>query len=365
MRFERQDLFTRASGGYTMYRIPGICVTPGGAVLAHAEARLGRGGDWDKIDIVVRRSLDMGVTWSEPRLLLDHRDYGEGPLHNFNTIVDYENGIVHALFCFGYARAFTMRSTDGGYNFSQPREITAAFEAFRGEYDWGVLAIGLPNGIRLRQSGRLLIPVWLSSSRTAAHRPNRCATIYSDDDGANWQRGELVPDIVPNLNEAGIVELEDGSALMNMRNGIGIQRRIISRSPDGISRWSAPQLDPQLREPTCQGTLFRHSWAHDGESRLLFCNPDNTDGKDAKGSSIFRIRKNLSIRLSLDEGKSWPFTKVIDAGYAGYSALAICPDESILCLYERGAASGADSDDHLSLARFDLAWLMRSEVSDA
>ena len=132
MRFERQDLFTRASGGYTMYRIPGICVTPGGAVLAHAEARLGRGGDWDKIDIVVRRSLDMGVTWSEPRLLLDHRDYGEGPLHNFNTIVDYENGIVHALFCFGYARAFTMRSTDGDYNFSQPREITAAFKAFRG-----------------------------------------------------------------------------------------------------------------------------------------------------------------------------------------------------------------------------------------
>lgn len=365
MLFERQDLFTRATGAYTMYRIPGICLTPGGVALAHAEARFGAGGDWDKIDIVARRSLDMGATWSQPRKLLDHRDFGEGPLHNFNTIIDHEKGIVHALFCFGYARAFYMRSTDDGVTFSQPRDITAAFEAFRSEYDWGVLAIGLPNGIRLQQSGRLLIPVWLSTSRGTAHRPNRCATLYSDDDGATWRRGEMAPDVVPNLNESGIVELEDGSVLLNMRNGIGVQRRIISRSPDGISDWSVPQLDPQLLEPTCQGTLFRHSWAHEGASRILFCNPDNLDGKDAKGSSIFRIRKNLAIRLSLDECRTWAFAKVIDAGYAGYSALAVCPDKSILCLYERGAASSGDTDDHLSLARFDLELLTESKAHDA
>ena len=34
-----------------MYRIPGICVTPGGVVLAHTEARYGRGSDWDAIDL--------------------------------------------------------------------------------------------------------------------------------------------------------------------------------------------------------------------------------------------------------------------------------------------------------------------------
>ncbi len=363
MIFDRQDLFSRDTGGYAMYRIPGICVAPGGTVLAHAEARTGRGGDWDKSDILMRRSFDQGRTWEAARKILDHREYGAGPLHNFNTIIDREQGIAHALFCFGYARAFYMRSADDGASFSEPREITAVFEDFRDEYDWGVLAIGLPNGIRLRASGRLIVPVWLSTSRTRAHRPNRCATIYSDDAGLTWQRGEMIPDVVPNCNESGIVELADGSVLLNMRNGIGVRRRVISRSRDGISDWSIPQLDAQLLEPTCQGAIFRHSWADAGGSRILFCNPDNLAGEDAKGSSIFRTRKNLTVQLSTDECQSWAFKKVIEPGYAGYSALAVCPDRTVLCLFERGQSVSGNTDDHLTLARFDLDWLMAA--SDA
>ena len=290
MLFERQDLFSRDSGGYTMYRIPGLCVTPGGVGLAHAEARYGRGGDWDKIDIVMRRSFDHGATWDEPRRILDHRDFGDGPLHNFNTIVDRENGVTHALFCYGYARAFHMRSLDDGASFSAPRDITATFEAFRGEYDWGVLAIGLPNGIRLRQSGRLVIPVWLSTSMTRAHRPNRCATIYSDDEGGAWQRGEMIPDIVPNLNEAGIVELEDGSVLLNMRNGIGVQHRVISRSPDGASGWSSPQLDPQLLEPTCQGRDFPPSLVGRRQERHPLLQPGTTSAAKTPKARQFSAR---------------------------------------------------------------------------
>ena len=357
MLFEQQDLFERNTGGYTMYRIPGICVTPGGTVLAHGEARFGRGGDWDAIDIVIRRSRDGGASWEAPQTLLDHREFGAGPLHNFNTIVDHDNQTIHALFCFNYARAYYMRSHDDGETFSAPIEITETFEAFRKDYDWGVLAIGLPNGICTRKTGRLLIPVWLSTSKGKAHRPNRCATIYSDDGGESWQRGELAPDIVPNLNETGIVELDDGSILLNMRNGIGVTRRVITRSADGIGNWSIPQLDPRLLEPTCQGTLFRYSWPAEGRSRILFCNPDNIDGEDAKGSSIFRTRKNLTVQLSYDNCQTWPVAKVIEPGHAGYSALAVSPDKTIQCLYERGAQNSVDTDDSLTLARFDLEWL--------
>jgi len=357
MLFETQNLFVKNTGGYTMYRIPGICVTPNGVVLAHTEARFGRGGDWDAIDIVMRRSFDNGKTWDDPQKIVDHVDYGEGPLHNCNTIVDHVNNAVHVLFCSNYARAFYMKSMDDGETFTDPIEITPTFEAFRDEYDWGVLAIGLPNGIQLRESGRLLIPVWLSSSKTTSHRPNRCATIYSDDKGTTWHRGEMIPDIVPNLNETDAVELEDGSVLLNMRNGIGVQRRIISISPNGISNWSIPQLDAMLLESTCQGTIFRYSWANEGRSRILFCNPDNTDGKDAKGSSIFRIRKNLTVKLSYDDCQTWNASKVLEAGLSGYSALAIASDKTILCLFECGKPDGSDTDDYLTLARFDLDWL--------
>ena len=357
MLFETNPLFSRDTDGYTMYRIPGLCVTPGGVVLAHTEARYGRGGDWDAIDIVMRRSLDNGQTWEAPFKLVDHADFGDGPLHNCNTIVNHQNATVHVLFCFGYARAFSMRSTDDGQTFSEPVEITATFEAFRPEYDWGVIAIGLPNGIQLRQSGRLVIPVWMSVSRTTAHRPNRCAVIYSDDHGATWQYGAMVPDVVPNLNETGVVELEDGAVLLNMRNGIGVKRRVITTSTDGVSTWSTPQLDPALLEPTCQGTIFRYSWSAEGRSRILFCNPDNLEGKDAKGSSIFLTRQNLTVKLSYDECNIWPVSKVIEPGMAGYSALAVCPDGTILCLFEQGKSDGTDTDDFLTLARFDLEWL--------
>jgi sialidase-1 len=357
MLFETQNLFMKNTGGYTKYRIPGICITPNGIVLAHTEARFGRGGDWDAIDIVMRRSFDNGKTWNDSQKIVDHADYGDGPLHNCNTIVDRVNKTVHVLFCSNYARAFYMKSADDGETFTNPVEITSTFEAFREEYDWGVIAIGLPNGIQLRDTGRLLIPVWLSSSKTTSHRPNRCATIYSDDGGETWQPGEMIPDVVPNLNESDAVELENGSVLLNMRNGIGVQRRIVSASSDGISNWSIPQLDSELLEPTCQGTIYRYSWQDEGKSRILFANPDNTDGEDAKGSSIFRIRKNLTVKLSYNECRKWPVSKVIEGGMSGYSALAICPDKTILCLFERGEVDGIDTDDFLTLARFDLDWL--------
>ena len=91
-------------------------------------------------------------------MLVRGADYDEGPVHNCNTLVDAENGVLHLMFCTGYARAFHMVSHDDGASFSEPVEITETFERFRTEYDWGVLAVGLPNGIRLRR-GRLLFPI--------------------------------------------------------------------------------------------------------------------------------------------------------------------------------------------------------------
>nr|WP_201723955.1 sialidase family protein [Rhodopirellula sp. SM50] len=54
-------------------------------------------------------------------------------------------------------------SDDDGVTFSEPTDITAAFEPFRKDYDWHVLATGPGHGIQLR-NGRLLVPVWLSTA---------------------------------------------------------------------------------------------------------------------------------------------------------------------------------------------------------
>ena len=77
---------------------------------------------------------------------------------------------------------------DDGKTFTEPVEITSAFEAFRPSYDWKVLATGPGHGIRL-SNGRLLVPVWLSSGTGGhAHRPSVVSVVYSDDRGRTWRR---------------------------------------------------------------------------------------------------------------------------------------------------------------------------------
>lgn len=352
--FSKTDLFVGGTGGYTKYRIPGLIVTKKGTVLGFCEARKGEGSDWAAIDILLRRSFDHGKTWSSPVRIMNYARYGDGPINNCTMIADQQTGAVHVLYCYNYARAFYMQSDDDGETFSEPVEITETFERFRPDYDWGVLAIGPDHGIQLKR-GRLIAPVWLSSSKTKAHLPNRCAVIYSDDHGENWQRGEMIPDVVPNCNETTAVELTDGSVLFNIRNGASVKRRLISISPDGIRDWSVPQLDPALVEPTCQASLCRFSNAD--RSRVLFSNPDNLEGQVGKSHVDVRKRKNLSVKLSYDDCKTWTVSKVLEAGPSGYSALATCLDKAILCLFESGKHAEDNYDARLVLARFNLEWM--------
>src|SRR6187200_431382 len=68
---EKLDLFKVGDDpAYKIYHIPGIVVTAKGTVLAWCEARK-KGGDWDQIDILLRRSTDDGKTWSEPKRIAD------------------------------------------------------------------------------------------------------------------------------------------------------------------------------------------------------------------------------------------------------------------------------------------------------
>ena len=85
------------------------------------------------------------------------------------------------------------------------------------------------------------------------------------------------------------------------------------------------------------------------KSRLLFSNPDNAGEK-------FGIleRAKLTVRLSYDEGKSWPIKRLIHAGPASYSVLVRLPDGDIGLLFEGGEKHRRE---WLRYARFSLSWL--------
>jgi len=106
---------------------------------------------------------------------------------------------------------------------------------------------------------------------------------------------------------------------------------------------------------------FDPAGAKAGEmTRIAFANPhnlDRDDGKSTVGKS--RDRKNLSIKLSYDEGQTWPVNKTLEPSWSGYSDLAVLPNGTILCFYERGSSDGKSSTrtTHLTVARFNLDWL--------
>ncbi len=374
---EKVDLFEAGQYSYKQYHIPGVAVTAKGTVLAWCEARK-NGSDWDAIDILLKRSTDNGKTFSEPKRLADVK----GPIaknpfalrlkfvntndvtYNNPVLIPLRDGAVRALFCVEYMRCFTMRSADDGVTWSAPVEITSVFEAFRKSYDWKVLATGPDHGIELK-SGRLVVPVWLSTGTGGnAHRPSVAATIVSDDGGTTWQAGEIaVPctETWVNPSEAVAVELADGRVMLNVRSESKANRRLVTVSPDGATGWSAPRFDGALLEPICMGSVVRYPAQGGVPTCLLFSNPDNLScegGKEVPGKN--RDRKNMTVKLSADEGQTWPLSRVLEPGPSMYSDIAVAPDGTILCFYGRGLKKGF-AGDRLTLARFNMEWLKQGQ----
>lgn len=352
--FKRIDLFEAGVSDYMTYRIPGIVTTPGGSLLAWCEARRGGFHDWVDTDIFTRRSDDGGVTWSPPQLLLDSANL---PVHNCVMIADSASGVLHLLYCINYSRCLYCRSTDDGRTFSRAVEITHVFTRFSEEFDWNILATGPGHGIRL-ENGRLVVPVWMSTGGWN-HRPSRIATIYSDDAGRTWERGEMLPDTIRNMNETVAVQLRDGSVLLNIRNEAADYRRAVSISRDGASGWSTPRFDPNLKEPICMGNILRLPDTQDGRGRILFSNPDTLDlSSNPAADGKWIERKNVSVKLSYDDCRSWPVSKVIEPGLSGYTDLAVTGDGVMHLFFERGGIDGnIFVTRYLSLASFDLGWL--------
>jgi sialidase-1 len=198
--------------------------------------------------------------------------------------------------------------------------------------DWTWYATGPGVGIQLK-SGRLLVPC---DHAVAGTREKRSHVIYSDDRGATWRLGGSVG---PDCDEAQAVDRADGTVLLNIRSYRGTNRRLVAASKDGGLTWSPPAEDPALVEPVCQASVARCPGPKGG---LLFSNPASTR------------RERLTVRFSPDGGKTWPAGKVLHAGPAAYSCLAVLPDGSVGCLYEHGDRGPYET---LTFARFPLGWL--------
>ena len=355
---QRTKLFVAGTDGYHTYRIPSILVTGKGTLLAFCEGRKGGQGDAGNIDLLMKRSTDGGRTWSAQQVVWDDgantcgnpcpvEDRRTGTiwmLNTWNRGSDGESAIIAGKST-DTRRVFVYRSTDDGRSWSKPVDITRSVKAD----DWGWYATGPGVGIQLARgpcAGRLVVPCDHSCLGYRDHKYGSHA-IYSDDGGRTWRRGQAIR---PACNECQLVELADGTLRMSLRSYAGKGCRASATSADGGRTWSPAAPERQLPDPVCQASLVRYepAGAPAGVPRpLLFANPASS-----------RARAGLTVRLSRDEGRSWPAGRVLHAGPAAYSCLGVLSGGEIVCLYEAGDKSPYES---IVFARLPMSWLTEGQ----
>jgi len=330
-----EDLFNATDNdAISCYRIPAIVTAPNGDLIAAIDERVPSCGDlkWSKdINIVIRRSSNNGKKWSEIETVIDF-PLGKSA-SDPSMIVDMETKEIFMFY--NYMNLDTekdiyylhmVKSADNGLTWSEPVDITKQIAKPAWHKDFKFITSG--RGIQTRSGKLLHCMVNLNSGMHL---------FASDDHGKTWY---FIDTPIKPADESKIVELANGDWMVNARaNGKGL--RYVHVSSDEGKTWKT-KPDEQLIDPGCNGSIIRYTAIEDGykKNRLLFSN-----AKRKKG------RKNMTVRVSYDEGKTWTEGKTIYTGGSAYSSLTILENGDIGLFFEQ---DGYKKNPFVS---FSLKWL--------
>ncbi len=342
----RSHILLTSDDRYVKYRIPGMLVTRAGTLLVYHEARRDL-SDWASMDIILHRSTDHGITFDGGTLLAWGTE--AYPTVNNPVMVQDRNGRIHFLYCEDYGvdggRILRRYSDDDGCTFSEPIDITDATMPD----ERNCFAFGPGHGI-VTGDGTLLIPVWMVSKASGAplrsHTPSVISTFYSMDNGENWQIGQIFgsEEQLVNPSESSATLLSDGRVYLNIRLGGVSGCRAQAISTNGYTDWQDYRLVPALADPGCFGSVSTYNGGQNPHM-LIFANCEHREE-----------RRNVTVKMSLDNGQKWSYRKVLDANHGGYVETAVDERNGIFyVLYE------SNWGETNTLATFDAAWLMTND----
>jgi sialidase-1 len=320
--------------GVACYRIPAIVTAVNGDLIAAIDERVPSCGDlkWSKdINIIVRRSSDNGLTWTEVELVVDF-PLGKSA-SDPSMIVDETTGDIFLFYNYmdldkekDVYYLHVVKSSDNGKSWSTPIDITSQIAKPEWHKDFKFITSG--RGFQTK-TGELI--------HCMVNLDNGMHIFGSSDHGKSWY---LIDTPVKPADESKIIELVDGRWMINSRaNGQGL--RVVHLSDDKGKSWES-NPDSTLIDPGCNASIIRYTSVEEGydKNRLLFSNAKMNKG-----------RMNMTVRISYDEGKTWSDGKTIYPGGSAYSSLTILENGQIGLFFEK------DNYKENVFVAFSLEWL--------
>ena len=339
--------------GVAIYRIPGLVTTNKGTLIAVYDLRHRRGNDLpNDIDIGMSRSTDGGQTWEPMKNIMDKggHDDNEG-VGDPAILVDRKTGRIWVGAAWAHkgisnynsspglklgtsGQFLVVTSDDDGLTWSNPINLTEPIAANIPDPTLKMFFNGPGGGITLRD-GTLVFPAQFSKGTEKIETlsggnydrfVSACeSTIFwSKDNGKTWTLGNGVR---PKTTEAQVVELNDGSLLLTVRDERKVGTRAMFITRDLGKTWEEhPASNRAIPDPVCQASILRVASKKEGDDRdlIAFFNPNSSSG-----------RVNLSLQLSEDEGNTWTHKELFYApNNWGYSCMCMVDTSTIGVLYE-------------------------------
>ncbi|WP_285240232.1 exo-alpha-sialidase [Pseudarthrobacter sp. MEB009] len=370
--FAEQNLGADRTAANFFYRIPALTYLGNNVVLAAWDGRPGSAADAPNANsIVQRRSTDGGATWGPMQTIAAGQPSdASSPKYGYSDpsyIFDAEAGKVFAFFVYSKDQGFggsqfgnsdadrnvissaVIESADGGVTWSQPRLITnvtkpgtSKTSPVAGDVRSNFASSG--EGIQLKygaHKGRLIQQYAGDIRQADGGNKIQAYSVYSDDHGLTWQKGANVGD---RMDENKTVELSDGRVLLNSRDNANQGYRKVAVSTDGGATYGPVSQDTELPDPANNGSIARmFPNAAQGSAdakKLVFTN-----------SNSRTARENVSVRVSCDDGATWPGVRTVRSGFSAYSTISRLQDGAFGLLYE------GNYTDNMQFASFNDAWL--------
>lgn len=313
------SVFYAGLNGSKCFRIPTIIKTAGGTLLAFAENRETDCGDnGAHHTLVVRRSHDDGASWGPMITVVK----GEVPCPGCPAAISNPNP-VEVLLADGKRAVLLHYDT-----MNNPSAARHGLDMQLWSHDEGLTwsrgtVLSYPP---TENVGALIGPsVGIQSAAGIIYFSmvfgEQHWLYWSKDLGATWASSTPVTGL-GECSIAFLVSAADGRIIMNCRTGKG-HRAQLEWSADGVP--GNVTFPPGLIDPGCQGSIVN-------AGGILHTSNANTT----------HSRSHMTVKTSVDQGKSWSRGVLVWSGPAGYSQLVPLsdqPGEPLGLLFEAGARS--------------------------